>query len=161
MNLELSANYASNVILVKRLRALKPGLPTASLGPLPGALAKMRLFPVLRKTCPYPRARGSLDLADGHFRTEIFAKSMAASHLPGAPVYVGREGDGAVHASPHTFVMEGTFVASGDPAEIPGSRACCLCRGICPRTILGGNTHLLQVHVADPSWARCQVRVKV
>lgn len=92
MNLELSANYASNVILVKRLRALRPGLPTAFLGPLPGALAMMRLFPVLRKTCPHPRARGRLDLADGHFQTEVFAKNMVACHLPGAPcVWAGME----------------------------------------------------------------------
>ena len=48
MNLELSANYASNVILVKRLRAL-PGLPSLeqSLRILLRALAKTRFFSVL------------------------------------------------------------------------------------------------------------------
>lgn len=86
MNLELSANYASNVILVKQLRAL-PGLPSLqrSPGPLPSTLAKMRIFSVLGETCHLP-ARGRLDLAGGHFQTEVFAEKVVASHLPDVPV---------------------------------------------------------------------------
>lgn len=86
---------------------------------------------------------------------------MVVSHLPGAPVDVGRDGNSAVHSSSHTFITDGTLVASGDPAEILGSKACCLCRGIHPRTVLGGNTHSLKVHVADPPRARCPVQIQV
>lgn len=56
--------------------------------------------------------------------------------------------------------MDGTLVASGDPAESWAPKPAA-CRGVHPRTVPGGNTHLLNVHVADPSRARCQVRIKV
>lgn len=121
MNLELSANYALNVILVKRLGLSQDCSPYSS---PPGLCLepsqdKIRLCPGEELS---PRERGSLDLAGAHFQSEVFTKNVTALRLPDAPGTC-RQGLLAFQWSSHTFILEGDFDG------ILGSHGCCLCVG--------------------------------
>lgn len=85
MNLELSANYALNVILVKQLRA-PPGLPSLqqSLRPLPRALAKMQFFFVLGENLPTQGPRET-DSYRGSIPDRGLCKQYGGLTPPGHP----------------------------------------------------------------------------